>query len=225
MIHSRKVAAIIPIKAQSKRIEEKNFKEFCGKPLFHHVIRALDRVYSVDEIIINTDSTRITEEAPKLSPKVRIHQRANELCGDYVSVNRLIEHEVNISDSDIYLQTHTTNPLIKPETFANALHRFIDKEGEYDSLFSVNTHQTRFYDHNLKPVNHNPAELIRTQDLPPVYEENSCIYIFTKMSFFAASARIGIKPVIFPTPRIESIDIDDQISWRIAELIGMHTLS
>lgn len=225
MIYNQKVTALLPIKENSERVPGKNFKDFCGKPLYHHIIHTLDQTYAVDEIIINTDSSKVELEAPTLSPKIKIHKRTEELCGDFVSTNKLFEYDLANSDSDLYLQTHATNPLLKAETIAQALKVFAEAEGEYDSLFSVTEHQCRFYDKNQNAVNHNPDELLRTQDLAPLYEENSCLYIFTKESFKETKARIGKKPSLFTTPRLESVDIDDAVTWKIAELLGLHSLT
>lgn len=225
MIYNLKVTALVPIKENSERVIGKNFKDFCGKPLYHHIIHTLDETYAVDEIIINTDSDKVAKEAPSLSPKVKIHKRTSKLCGDFVSTNKIFDYDLDNSDSDLYLQTHATNPLLKAESIAHALKLFAESEGEYDSLFSVTEHLCRFYDNNQKAVNHNPEELLRTQDLDPLYEENSCLYIFTKESFKKTKARIGKKPYLFTTPRLESIDIDDAVTWKIAELLGLHSLT
>jgi CMP-N-acetylneuraminic acid synthetase len=224
MIHNLKVAALLPIKDHSERVPGKNFKSFCGKPLYHHIIRTLDRTYAVDQIVINTDSERILLEAPTLSPKVKVHMRPAELRGDFVSTNAIFAHDISLLDADLYLQTHATNPLLKAETIAHALKQFVDSDGHYDSLFSVTEFYSRFYDKDGKAVNHDPGKLIRTQDLPPLYEENSCLYLFSKESFAKTQARIGKTPLIYPTPRLESVDIDDDVTWRIAELLGMHSL-
>ena len=120
-----------------------------------------------------------------------------------------IAHDLSVSDGDLYIQTHATNPLLKPATIACALKRFAEDEGEHDSLFTVNRFQSRFYDHEGAAINHDPEELLRTQDLPPVYEENSVLYVFTRESFAKRERRIGLAPVIFETPPMESIDIDD----------------
>jgi CMP-N-acetylneuraminic acid synthetase len=90
----------------------------------------------------------------------------------------------------------------------------------HDSLFTVNKFQTRFYRADGSPVNHDPNNLIRTQDLEPWFEENSNLYIFSKASFEATNARIGKRPILFETPRIESADIDDQEGWDIAETMA-----
>jgi CMP-N-acetylneuraminic acid synthetase len=147
------------------------------------------------------------------------------LRGDFVSVNKLIAHDISKAPGDIYLQTHATNPLIKPETFAKALKTFVDDEDSHDSLFSVNRYQARFYSSTGEAVNHNPEELLRTQDLPPVYEENSLLYIFTAQSFAKKQRRIGLNPILFDTPRMESIDIDDEFSFKLAEMLALYSRS
>ena len=222
MIHNRKVTALIPIKEHSERVTNKNFKNFGGKPLYHHILETLENTYAIDEVIINTDSHVVKNEAPQLFRKVRIHMRPENLVGDFVSVNKIIEYDLSESESDIYLQTHATNPLLRSETIADALRKFLELEEEYDSMFSVNAYQSRFYLRNGQAVNHNPEELIRTQDLDPVYEENSNFYIFTSESFRNAGRRIGRKPFMYPTSRIESIDIDDAFSFQLAELLSMY---
>ena len=89
---------------------------------------------------------------------------------------------------------------------------------DYDSLFSVTKWQTRLYWDADRPINHNPHELLRTQDLPPVYEENSNIYIFSKSSFRkAGEQRIGLKAQMFEINKIEAIDIDEEADFIMAE--------
>lgn len=219
MIHSRKVTALVPMKANSERVKNKNIRPFCGKPLYHHILQTLDKTYAIDEIIINTDSDQIAAEAPTLSKKIKIHIRPEAIRGDFVSMNRIIEDDISRGETDIVLQTHSTNPLLRSESITKALKAFVENE-EKDSLFSVNVYQSRFYGADGKAVNHNPEELLRTQDLPPLYEENSNIYIFTKESFAKKQRRIGENPVLFPTPWIESIDIDNEYTFRLAELLA-----
>ena len=221
MFHSMSIVALLPIKEHSERVKGKNFRDFCGKPLYQHILGTLDRTYAVDEIVINTDSKRIVDEAPELSPKVRVVERPQELRGDAMSMNRIIEYDVANNQADVFLQTHATNPLLRAETIARALRAFVEDE-EGDSLFAVNAYQSRFYTAGGAPVNHDPKDLIPTQDLSPVYEENSCLYVFTRDSFAATKARIGSKPKLFPTPRIESADIDDEYGFKLAELLALY---
>ncbi len=223
MIHNRKVAALVPIKAHSERVSGKNFREFSGKPLYHHILSTLERTYAVDEVLVDTDSHQVMHEAPQLFTKVRILERPAELRGDMVSTNKLFAHDIDQTDASLFVQTHATNPLLRPETIAKALKSFVEDDKGFDSLFSVTVHHSRFYNDNGEAVNHDPDNLIRTQDLPPMYEENSVLYIFTRESFVKRSRRIGEAPMIFPTSRIESIDIDDEFTFRLAELLALYS--
>ena len=222
MIHSRRAIALLPIKDHSERVKGKNFREFAGKPLYHHIVGTLDRTYAVDEILVDTDSFRVMQEAPGLSSKVRVVERPEELRGDFVSTNKIFAYDMGQAEGDIFIQTHATNPLLRAETLALALKTFVENESEHDSLFGVNVHHSRFYSEDGAAVNHDPEDLIRTQDLPPLFEENSCVYVFTRESFDRKQRRIGLKPYMFPTPTMESIDIDDEFTFRLAELLALY---
>ncbi|HRP59119.1 MAG TPA: acylneuraminate cytidylyltransferase family protein [Vicingus sp.] len=213
-----KIIALLPMKGHSERVPNKNMKLFNGIPLFHHVLTTLQNCNLIDEVIINTDSNIISESAKKFS-KVKIHNRPNEICGDFVSMNDIIAFDLNHSDGDIFLQTHSTNPLLKTTTIHQAIEKF-KTQREFDSLFSVTKLQTRLYWEDVRPINHNPNELIRTQDLPPVFEENSNFFIFTKSSFKnAANKRIGKKPMMYEMDKLESVDIDEPHDFILAETI------
>jgi CMP-N-acetylneuraminic acid synthetase len=222
MIHSRKVTALVPIKEHSERVKNKNFLLFNGKPLYHHILQTLEHTYAIDEVVINTDSYVVMNEAPKLFTKVKISERPAELRGDFISVNKIIAYDIDKFSSDIYLQTHATNPLLKAETIAEALKKFVESEEQFDSLFSVNRFQSRFYNEKGEAINHNPKELIRTQDLLPLYEENSNFYIFTKASFNRDAKRIGQRALMFEMSKIEAIDIDDEFSFKLAEILALY---
>ena len=221
MLDGKTIAALVPMKGHSERVPGKNVRLFNGAPLFHHILRSLHNASTVDAVYVNTDSDYIAEEAPRVSGKVSVIKRPEALCGDFVSMNRIIEHDLELIESDVFLQTHCTNPLLRPEVVTGALERFL-ADRAYDSLFSVNAYQSRFYDHEGNPVNHDPENLIRTQDLPPLYEENSCLYIFTKDSFSIRRRRIGVKPCLYPIPRLDSIDIDDEYTFRLAEVLAAY---
>ena len=211
--------ALIFMKAYSERVPGKNMKKLFGKPLFHWILDSLSEAKYINEIIINTDAREILAEHGLVeTDKIMIRDRKAEICGDLVSMNLIIEDDVQNVDADIYLMTHTTNPLITKNTVQDALKEFQDKSsrGEVDSLFTVNKIQTRFYREDCSAVNHNPDKLIRTQDLEPWYEENSNLYIFTKEAFSRTNARIGTKPMMFESPKFETVDIDEPEDWDFA---------
>ena len=93
---------------------------------------------------------------------------------------------------------------------------------EYDSLFGVTRLQTRLWDELGRAVNHNPAVLLRTQDLPPIYEENSCIYLFTRETLLTRRNRLGERPLMFEIDAREATDIDVELDFVIAETLMTH---
>jgi len=214
----KKIVALLPMKANSSRVPGKNFKSFCGKPLFRWVLDNLLKVDEISEIVINTDARDILIENGLVeSGRVRIRQRPKKICGDDISMNLVIADDIENVDADIYLMTHTTNPLLSVSTIRSAIKEFEEyhNKDEADSLFTVNKIQTRFYKENGHPINHDPQNLIPTQNLEPWYEENSNLYIFTSDSFQTTNARIGRNPKLFITPLRESVDIDTPEDWEM----------
>ena len=220
-IDERPVVALLPMKANSERVPGKNFRPLAGKPLFRWMLDTLLDCARIGEVIVNTDARAIIEAAGLPDdPRVRIRDRRPELCGDLVSMNRIIEDDLADSQGQVYLMTHTTNPLLGRGTIEAGIESFLRglAQDTYDSLFTVNRIQTRFYRADGSPVNHDPDNLVRTQDLEPWFEENSNLYLFTKESFSATRARIGRRPMMLETSRLESIDIDTPEDWEFAEL-------
>ena len=217
------VVALLPLKANSERVRGKNFRDFLGKPLYRWMLDTLLAAPEVSQVVVNTDAEGLLRRhgLPE-SPKLLLRERRPEIRGDLVSMNRIIEDDLAAVPGDVYLQTHVTNPLLSAGTLRAALRRFDEARarGEGDSLFTVTRHQSRFYWADGKPVNHDPAQLLRTQDLPPLYEENSNLYVFTRDSFAKTRARIGAQPVLFEMPRLEAVDIDDAETWDLAEAVG-----
>jgi len=218
-----RAVALLPIKGHSERIAGKNFRDFCGKPLFRWMLDTLLSLPEVESVVINTDATAVFEElGVHRLPRVQLRERRVELRGDLVSMNRVLEDDVAAVPAAYYLMTHATNPLLGEETISRAVAAFLEgyRRGVIDSLFSVNRFQSRFYSADGRPLNHDPNNLVRTQDLDPWFEENSNLYLFTAESFRSTRARIGCRPLMFETPRIESVDIDDQAGWDTAEAIA-----
>ncbi len=140
-------------------------------------------------------------------------------------MNEIIAYDLIQLEGDHFLQTHSTNPLLTSATLDRAIETYFSNLDEYDSLFSVTRLQTRMYWQDGSPVNHNRNELIRTQDLPPIFEENSNFYIFSKESFqHAGNNRIGFKPQLFEIDKLEAIDIDDLQDFELAEMLYLKNI-
>ena len=214
------ITALVPMKGASVRVKGKNMRVFGDKPLCRHILETLEECPEISTIIINTDSEEIASLCQDY-PKVRIHERPEFLRGHDVPMNAIIEWDIaHDTGEGHFLQTHATNPLLGSATIRRALAKYFEGLESHDSLFSVTPLYSRFYSSNAEPLNHNPAELLKTQDLPPIYEENSCIYIFSNESFKNANnRRIGMRPQFFEMDKIESMDIDTEDEFLIAEAI------
>lgn len=221
----RKTVALLPMKANSQRVKGKNFRPFNGKPLFRWILDTLLAIEEVDEVIINTDARQVLADNGLVDgPRVRLRDRKPELCGDFVSMNLVIADDIANVSADAYLMTHTTNPLLSLASVRGALNLYRDgvAAGRCDSVFTVNKFQTRFYRADGSPINHDPDNLIRTQDLEPWFEENSNLYIFSAASFARTKARIGKQALMYEMGRSESVDIDDQEGWNMAEAMSRY---
>ena len=203
----------------SQRVPGKNYRLLAGKPLFHHVLESLLAVPEIDEILVDTDSQPVMDGLQENFPQVKIINRPEHLRADDVPMNDILIHDTEQVPADLFLQTHSTNPLLKPETISRAIQLLITNYPNYDSLFSVTRLQTRLYDQHGNAINHNPHELIQTQDLPPVYEENSCIYIFNRENLLAKRHRISDRPWMFEIDADEAWDIDEELDFEICNFL------
>ena len=214
-----KLVALVPMRHHSQRVPGKNYRMLAGKPLFHHIIETLLAVPEIAEILVDTDSEPVMDGLRQRFPQVKIINRPEHLRADDVPMNDILIHDTDQTQADFYLQTHSTNPLLKSETISRAIQLLLTNYPHNDSLFSVTRLQTRLYFQDGRAINHDPRVLIQTQDLPPVYEENSCLYIFTRDNLLKRHHRIGETPVMFEINADEAWDIDEELDFSITDFL------
>lgn len=212
-----KIAALVPMRHYSERVPGKNYRPLAGKPLYQHAIANLLACPQISQVLVDTDSPIIMEGLAGDFPSVKVIERPEHLRDGNTPMNEVLAHDTAQVNADFYLQTHSTNPLVRPETFSSAIQALLSQYPIYDSLFSVTRLQTRLWDGLGRAINHNPAILLRTQDLPPVFEENSCIYIFTRETLISRRNRLGERPLLFEIAPGEAWDIDEEFDFTIAE--------
>lgn len=213
------VVALLPMKGHSERVPGKNLRPLAGRPLYHWVLESLRAVRSISQIVVDTDSEAIADDLSAHFPETILRERPADLRGDGVPMHEIVsrfvaEHEIG----DVFLQTHSTNPLLTAETISAAIAAHFEA-GDHDSLMAVTEWQTRLYDSDGRPINHDPDVLLRTQDLPPVFEENSNLYIAPRDIIRRTGRRIGLNPLLYPIDKLESLDIDQEIDFVIAECL------
>jgi CMP-N-acetylneuraminic acid synthetase len=214
-----KIVALVPVRHHSQRVPGKNYRLLDGKPLFHHILASLLLCPEISQVVVDTNSPPVLESLQENFPMVRIIERPEHLTGDGVPMNEILAYDTSQVEADFYLQTHTTNPLLTPPTISKAIGEFIISYPAYDSLFSVTRLQTRLWDQLGRAINHNPAVLLQTQDLPPVFEENSCLYIFSRQTLLSRRNRLGERPRMYEIEAAEAWDIDEEIDFEVVEFL------
>lgn len=213
------VAALVPMRHHSQRVPGKNYRPLAGKPLYQHIIETLLAVPEINTIMVDTDSEPVMNGLHTDFPQVKIIQRPENLRAPEIPMNEILAYDTAQVEADFYIQTHSTNPLLKAETISAAINGFLSKYPTFDSMLSVTRLQTRLWDSLTRPINHNPAILLQTQDLPPIYEENSCFYLFNRQNLLARRNRLGERPLMYEIPRLEAIDIDEEADFVIADML------
>lgn len=214
-----RIAALVPMRHHSQRILGKNFRPLAGKPLYQHIIMTLLACSEISQVVVDTDSPEIQSGLQHKFPQVVVIERPEHLRADTIPMNEILIHDTSLVEADLFLQTHSTNPLLRSETISRAIQALVSSYPAYDSLFSVTRLQTRLWDQLGRAINHNPAVLLQTQDLPPVYEENSCIYIFTRQNLLSRRNRLGERPMMFEIDADEAWDIDEELDFLICDLL------
>lgn len=213
------VTALLPMKGHSERVPGKNLRHLGDRPLYRWIMDSLLAAERVDAVVVDTDSDRIAEDVKTYRTDVQVFRRPESLLGDFVSMHQIVHHHAVRLGEGVVLQTHATNPFLGSERIDEAIAQF-DEDSDHDSLMSVTPRYARFYDSEGRPINHDPEHLIRTQDLRPLLEENSCLYIASAAVIKRTKRRVGDNPLLFPLDPIESLDIDEERDFQLAEFVA-----
>ena len=213
------IVALVPMRHHSQRVPGKNYRMLAGRPLFHHIIQNLLDCPEITRVVVDTDSPEVMDGLAAHFPQVALIDRPQHLRADTIPMNEILLYDTAQAPADFYLQTHSTNPLLRAETISKAIQAFLADYPAHDSLFSVTRLQTRLYDQHGRAMNHDPNVLLQTQDLPPVYEENSCIYLFTRENLARRRNRIGERPRLFEIDPAEAWDIDEELDFVITDFL------
>ena len=220
-----KPLVIIPARGGSKGIPGKNIKNLGGKPLINYTIEAAREVFSDDVICVSTDSVEIVEVVEKTGLKVPFI-RPNELATDNAGTYEVLLHALEFYESKGY--TPDTIILLQPTSpFRTSIHITEALElynNNTDLLVSVmETKSNPYYvlyeeDENGFLQKSKSSDITRRQDLP-VYEVNGAVYIIRCSVLKQKNLHLFERKTKYVMPQINSIDIDDELDWLIAETI------
>jgi len=212
------VTAIVPIKLNNERLPGKNTKPLGKKPLLSYCLETLLAVEEIQDIYVYCSSEEIIGFLPK---GVTFLKRPEKLDSQHTKFHQIFEMFKQEIDSDIYVCSHATSPFITTETIRRGLDAVLS--GEYDSAFCAETLQ-EFLWQDGKPLNFDPVNIPRTQDLPLILKEIPAMYVFRKDVFEKQRRRIGNRPYSLMLGRKEAVDIDTAEDFHFAEIMLNSTM-
>ena len=215
-----KTVALVPVKLNNQRTPGKNTKRFDdGEALITIFLKTLVRVRELDEVYVFCSSPEITDY---LVPGVRYLKRPTFLDAQEATPQQIISEFMKMVDADIYAVCHCTSPFVTADHMENCVKAV--KNGKFDSAFTAEKIQRLLWTSHNTPLNFDPTNIPRTQDLEPIYSEVSAMYVFTKEVFERTHRRVGIAPYIQEVCGVECIDIDYPDDFEIANAIYMKIL-
>lgn len=221
--------AVIPARGGSKRIPNKNIRDFCGRPMIAHIISTASESELFDEIHISTDSLEIAEVCDKLGFKVAF-MRPIELADDYAPIMPVLKYTLEKYrergrhfDSVTLLMACT--PLISEEDLRGAATLFDNHQGKVAVLgvaeypCPIEWAFRRESNDMLVPVQAGMFS-VRSQDLlPAYYDAGQFCFMPSSRVLGAVGAGTDEGFLGYPIQRHQAIDIDTMDDWQFAELV------
>lgn len=215
-----KIVSFIPIKLNNQRLPGKNTMMLQGRSTCDYIFETISNVDIIDEKYVYCSDEAIKPYIKPYEDKgLKFLKRDPYLDGFKVKGLEIIDYFVRDIDADIYVLTHVTQPFTKSKSIENALNKVIS--GEYDSAFSAVVLQDYMW-MNGKPLNYDLKNIVRTQDLAPIYMETGAFFIFKKEVFTELRQRIGNKPYIYEIDQFEAVDIDTAEDFEFAKVVAMY---
>ena len=199
-----KILAVIPARAGSKGIPNKNIRIISGHPLIYYSIKNALSSTLITDVIVSTDSPEVKIIAKQMGAKVK--WRDEDLCGDAVTLDAVIADAVPKDEQWDYVVTmQPTSPTLRVSTLDQAIQYSI--ENNYDTVISaINAPHLSWGEKDGKKVP-NYTKRLNRQYLPPCYMETGA-FVVSKASVVTSSTRIGEKVDVYEVPEDESQDVD-----------------
>lgn len=212
-----KVVAFVPIKLNNERTPGKNLKRFPdGETLLGHSLKKLDAIHSVDEIYVFCSQSEVQDYFPQTTKKIRFMQRPEYLDTPQARPQDIMQEALNRVEADIYVFYHITTPFISHQSILECVEQV--KNGNHDSAQCVKR-VGDFLWMGDKPINFDPASILRTQNLPEIVKETTGIYVFRREVFEQFGCRVGKNPYRHYVGSIEDLDVDYPEDWEIVSAV------
>lgn len=210
------ITAIIPVRAGSTRLKNKNIAPFAGTNLLVNKINQLKQVPEVTRIIVSSDSDLMLEMAKAAGADT--HKRAPEYCDEKTKTfGEVVRHIAESVDGDDILWATCTSPLVFPKDYRAAINAYYPAlEQGYDSLMSVESFK-RYIWTEEGPLNYELGlKHVPSQKLPTMYFVTDGILIAPRKKMIEWSYFHGRNPFKFIVDKRTGCDIDDGLDLACA---------
>lgn len=212
-----KVVAVLPVKGNSERIENKNIKLLDGKPLFLYTLDKLLHCDFIDEVYLDTESEDIIGMASDYE-ELKILRRDPELADNRTDGHKLFYNEVKNIEADIYVQILCTSPFIKKETIKKGIDILRENGGGVDSVVLVKNEKQYLWKDG-KP-SYPTDKIPNSIDLPETIIETMGLYIMKREAALESQRRYNEKVYLLEAEPIESIDVNYPEDFKLANYIA-----
>ena len=209
------IIAMVPVRAGSTRVPNKNTRKFANTSLLELKLKVLKNVSGITQIIVSTDCDIAAEIAHKQS--IKVQRRSKYYAGSDVTNDQHWLHIAKTTPGDIVFLAQVTSPLLRVSSIQKALNTFLNS-GSNDSLNSVSV-EKKFLWKDMNPINYDINATPKSQDLPNIVSLNFAITIIHKQAMIKRKNVIGYRPSFFELDKVEALDIDDLVDFKIAELM------
>jgi CMP-N-acetylneuraminic acid synthetase len=224
------VSVFLPTRKGSERVANKNTRDFCGftNGLLEVKLNQLLRTKLIHEIVLSSNDDASLEYGAKLSKKesrLKIIERPEILALSSTNLIDLVKYVPLVCNMSHILWTHVTSPFVISEDYDNAIKTYFHSLDEnYDSLMSVKPIQNFLWSREKNDLINRLTDIKwpRTQDLMPLYEIDSALFIASKSIYLGNQDRIGVKPFLMEQSGHKSFDVDWEDDFKLAELIYKH---
>lgn len=212
------ITAVIPVRAGSVRVKNKNIQLVGSYSLVERKIRQLKKSSYINNIVVGTNCQEAILIAKKMG--VSVVERDNFFCDEKLaSANDMIGDLSSKVDGDIILWSHCTNPFLYARHYDDAIEKFLSSENNgFDSLLSVQKIQSHMWSSEFKPVNYDPYLKTHTlaKDIAPVYFQDGGIFIQRRSKMIENSYFFGEKPKLFEVDFPYTHDINTKTDLDVA---------
>jgi len=208
------ITAVIPVRKGSVRVKNKNTKPFAGSSLLEIKINQLKQVSSINNIVVSSDCHKMLKLAEELG--VETHNRDDYYASSVATNSEFFQNLGESIEGNDLMYSPVTCPLISQETYQECIRRFQDEK--ITNLVTVAPVKHHMW-LDGKPLNYDIKNSPNSQDLPDIYKITYGMCLISKKNMIKYSNVVTEEPSFYVLDEIESVDIDTEFDFMVAETI------